>query len=431
LYGKFYTGSRPYLHEVRFGRIVLDVWFGAVDDLQGDSIFSSLEPTGWWWNELEYTTRESFFSGHGRVGRMPPVIEGGSKWSGSIADLNAPPENHWLPMMTGEVELPDDMPLDERMAYERPREMAYFVQPPAVLPEKDAGGRISGFRVNAEAENLKWLAHREDEAIKGERYYKRAMIGKPSRWIRKNLGNEILPMVEGEPVWTNFDDQFHTSKEHLVPVEGLDLWIGLDFGRRPFAVFAQRVNGQWRIQFEAGMENAGASKFAPEVRRVIAQFYPWVQAGRAGLHIYGDPKGQDGTQSDERTAYDVFAAHSLKVEPAPVKQNNIKTRLDTVEYALDRSANGRAHLLIGPKCRRLRMAMLGGYRYPKERPSPVDERKPIKDRFSDAADALGYLLIGGGESRQMVEPPGGRTAQIIRLARQGGQRRFAGARRPF
>ena len=79
-YGKFYSGSRPYLHEVRFGRIVLDVWFGAVDDLQGDSIFSSLEPTGWWWNELEYTTRESFFSGHGRVGRMPPVIEGGSKW---------------------------------------------------------------------------------------------------------------------------------------------------------------------------------------------------------------------------------------------------------------------------------------------------------------------------------------------------------------
>jgi hypothetical protein len=178
------------------------------------------------------------------------------------------------------------------------------------------------------------------------------------------------------------------------------------------------------------MENAGATKFAPEVRRVIAQFYPWVLVGRTGLHIYGDPKGQDGVQTDEQTAYRVFEATGLRVDPAPVKQNNIKTRLDTVEHALDRSVNGRAYVLIGPKCRRLRMAMLGGYRYPKERPSPVDERKPIKDRFSDAADALGYLLIGGGESREMVEPMGGRTAQIIRLP-QRGVRRFAGARRPF
>lgn len=434
VYGKLFTGSKPYRQEIRLGRLWADVYFGAVDDLQGDSIFVSLEPTGWWWNELEYVSRDMLFSGHGRVGRFPPVRDGGSAWSGTIADLNAPPENHWLPMMTGEVELPDDMPLDEKLAYQRPPGMAYFVQPPAVLPMKDAGGRMVGFRVNPGAENLKWLRDTragQAEEISGQRYYERAMRGKTSRWIRKNLGNEILPMVEGEAVWPTFDADYHATKQPLEPVEGLDLYVGLDFGRRPAAVFAQRVGGQWQIQMEAGIENGSAARFAPEVRKIIAAHYPWVMNPHHGaaMHVYGDPKGRDGQQNDESTAYDVFRSVGITVLPAPVKQNNIQTRIDTVEWALDRNAGGgRPYLLIGPRCRRLRMAMVGGYRFPKERPTPMADRKPVKDKFSDHPDALGYLLIGGGEIHAMKgrEVMGIGSKPVVTRAPRGSRRRLAG-----
>lgn len=406
LYGKLYTGKRPYLHEIRVGRLVLDVWFGAYDDLRGDSVFLSLEPTGWWWNELETISLKAFFSGHGRVGRYPPVIEGGSKWSGSLADLNAPPENHWLPMMMGEAELPDDMPYEERVSYRRPPGMAYFVQPPAVLPDRDATGRITSFRLNPKAENLRWLAHEEDPpGMAGQRYYQRAQFGKSHRWIRKNLGNEVLPMEEGDPVWPGFDDMVHVARAPLEPIPGLDVWIGLDFGRNPAAVFGQTVHGQHQVHFDAAMKNAGASRFAPEVRGVLARYYPWVmgETARASLRAWGDPKGDDGTQTDERTAFDVFKAHGIVVRSPPsLKQNNIVTRIEAVEYPLDQAPGGRHKLILSKRALRLKMAMGGGYRYPREKPSPASERKPIKDRHSDVADALQYAMLGEGEGRSMI-----------------------------
>jgi hypothetical protein len=414
-YGKLYTGSKPYVHEVRVGDIELDVFFGAVDDLAGDSPFKSLEPTGWWWNELEYASMRQFFAAHARVGRYPPVIEGGARWSGTIADMNAPPENHWLPMLTGEVDLPDDMPADERAAYQRPPQMAYFVQPPAVLEEKDAAGRVKGFRINPAAENLRFLTQPGDDMPPGERYYKRAMIGKPNRWVQSQLGNKIIPMVDGDAVWPNYDETVHVAAEPIAPVPEADVVIALDFGRRPAALFLQRVGGQLQVQFEAAMDNAGASKFAPEVRSVLARFYPWVLSGRTTVEVraWGDPKGDDGTQTDERTAYDVFRAHGIIVRPAPVKQNNIRTRIEAVEFLLDRMINGRPALLISPRCRRLKMALAGGYRYPRERPSPVEERKPVKDRYSDIADCLQYGALGEGAGREMVGISGGRRSAPV------------------
>lgn len=388
-YGKLYTGTKPYRHEVRVGDISLDMHFMSVEEIATESVFLSLEPTGLWWNELGYARREMFFSAHGRVGRYPPVIEGGSKWSGTIADLNAPPENHWLPLLTGEVELPDDMPLDERIAYRRPEKMAYFVQPAAVTEVRDTAAREPRFEMNPKAENLKFLP---------AGYYDRAMVGKTARWIRSNLGNQIIPIVEGDAVWPSYNEEVHLARAELEPVAQATVGVGLDFGRRPAAVFGQRINGQVQIQFEAAMENAGATRFAPEVRAVLSRFYPNART----IEFWGDPKGDDGTQTDERTAYDVFASLGMKVRAAPVKQNNIRTRVEAVEYLLDRAPGGRPAILISPRCRRLKMALAGGYRYPKERPSPVEDRKPVKDKYSDIADALQYLALGWGAGMEMI-----------------------------
>ena len=341
----------PYLHEIRVGDIELDVWFAAIDDTKAEAQFRSLEPTGWWWNELEFADMPSFFAGHGRVGRYPRAIDGGSRWSGTIADLNAPPESHWLPKITGEVPLPDDMSPDDRMAFERPPELAYFVQPPALLEVKDGSGRVVDWRVNPEAENLRWLADQNadsPEEIPGENYYRRARRGKPIRWIQANLANKIVPRVEGDPVWPSFDEHVHMATEPLEPVPYQDVVVGMDFGRRPAAVFSQTINGQRQYQFDAALENAGATKFAPVVREVLALHYPWVLARKGELRIWGDPKGQDRTQADEHTAYDVFDRHGLRVQPAPVPGNNIQTRIEAVEYKLDLLVRGRPAIVISP-----------------------------------------------------------------------------------
>lgn len=405
LFGKLFTGSRPYLHEVRVGDIELDLWFAAYDDTE--AMFRSLEPTGVAHNELEYTPMKMFFSGHGRVGRFPRAIDGGSKWSGTIADTNAPPDNHWLPLLTGEASLPDDMSFDQREAYRVPQGMAYYVQPPALLEVKDAAGRVAGWRVNPEAENLKWLTDYDaepPETIGGESYYRRARQGQTLRWIQANLCNKIVPQVAGAPVFTSYDETVHLAPEPLEPRPGQDVVLGLDFGRRPAAVFSQTLSGQRQYQFDAALENAGASKFAPLVREVLARHYPWILRGQGELRAWGDPKGQDGTQSDEQTAYDVFRSYGIIVRPAPVKLNNINTRIAAVEWRLERFAmGGKPAFLVSPKASRVRAALAGGYRYPEERPAPMTERKPIKDKYSDIADAVQYAELGEGAGREMIE----------------------------
>lgn len=420
-YGRLFTGSRPYLYEIRVDDIECDIYFGAQDDSQSDAMFKSLEPTGWYWNELEYINMSSFFSGHGRVGRFPRAIDGGSKWSGSIADTNAPGDNHWLPIMMGEASLPDDMSFDERSAFQKPEELAYFVQAPAVRPVKDAQGRVIDWTVNEDAENLKWLAdYGRAEAIPGETYYRRARSGKTTRWIRANLANEIIATAEGDPVFSSYDENTHLSSVDLVPVPGEDVAIGLDFGRRPAAVFSQKINGQRQIQFDAAMQNAGATRFAPMVREILAKHYPWVLANRGGLRIWGDPKGQDGVQTSDETAYDVFRAAGLPVLPAPVKQNNIDTRIEAVEYDLQRLVHGRPALLVSRRATRVKTALGGGYRFPKEKPAAIADRKPIKDQYSDIADALQYLQLGEGAGRAMAGRAEGR-AQPVSTRPQGGR----------
>lgn len=422
IYGRIYTGTRPYRYEIRIDDLEVDVFFGAQDDSASDAMFKSLEPTGWYWNELEFIQMSSFFSGHGRVGRFPRAIDGGSRWSGSIADTNAPGDGHWLPIMMGEVGLPDDVSLDEREAYRRPDDLAYFVQAPAVIPIKDAMGRIIDWRVNPDAENLKWLAdYGQPEAVPGERYYKRARAGKTVRWIRANLRNEIVATVDGDPVFPSYDETIHLSPVPLDPVPGEDVAVGLDFGRRPAAVFTQKINGQRQIQFDLAMQNAGATRFAPAVRELLAKNYPWVMAGRGGLRLWGDPKGQDGTQTTDETAYDIFRGVGLNVLPAPVKQNNIDTRIDAVEYDLGRLIAGRPALIVSPRATRVKVAMGGGYRFPKERPSPTSDRKPVKDGHSDIGDAIEYVQLGEGAGREMAGRGGSNRGSPVSTRPNGGR----------
>lgn len=382
-YGKFYW-SRPMYHEVRVGNIELDVYFLALDDPADVAKMRSLEVTGFWFNELEFTIKPLFDEAISRC-RFPSEKDGGSQWLGVIGDMNAPPEDHWLVQMTGDAPMPDELPEADRASMLWPSTWGYHVQAAAVLEVRSPDGkRVVGYRVNPNAENMKWLP---------PGYYDKMIAGKPRQWIRARLMNKITFITDGDPVWPMFNEEFHVAAAPLLPVKGYKVSVGLDFGRtRPAAVFMQEIGGTIQVQYELRAYGVGAVTFAPLVKKFLATNYPGFD-----FELWGDPKGQDKGQATDTSAYDVFENNGLRVRPAPVVGNSIRIRLETVEFVLSDMTGGHPRFLLSPSgCPTLKAAMMGKYVIKKDQNG---DPEPVKDKFSDVADALGYDLLGIGEGR--------------------------------
>jgi hypothetical protein len=262
------------------------------------------------------------------------------------------------------------------------------MQPPGLLEVRSDDGRVIGYDENPKAENLKWLP---------KDYYGRLIDGKSPAWIKSRVLNQVALVTDGEPVWRAFRRELHVARDVLNPVPGHAIWIGADFGRSPAVLFAQTVNNRVTILDEMQGHNIAATTFAPQVKRRLEQRYPGFS-----FVAYGDPKGQDKSQTDERTAYDIFKANGIPMQPSPVKQNLIDTRIEAVEHLLGQLYDGRPRLQISPNCRTLIAGMDGGYCYERKARSAEIKTEPAKNRFSHLADCLQYLAIAMGEGRTML-----------------------------
>ena len=155
----------------------------------------------------------------------------------------------------------------------------------------------------------------------------------------------------------------------------------------------QDINGCWIVLSELIGTNDSAMKFAPRTARHLAQQYPGFS-----FFAYGDPRGADGNQSDETTAYGIFDAHGIRVFPA-TNDNNPQMRRSTVESVLDRR-NG---LLINPSCLTLRTGMAGGYHYRKMKGhAGTYAPPPPKNIYSHIVESMENGLLGGGEGDAVV-----------------------------
>lgn len=407
--------SRPMVQTIRVGNLELEVWFLALDGPEDVQKLRSVEFTGIFFNELEFSQYEIFKEARSRTSRYPPKVEVERFWYGVIGDMNAPPEDHWVPRMTGESSYPEETPeadlvywptetalrCEPCLSFDRSR-WSYFVQPPALIEEfaSDGSGAVIGYRVNPKAENLRWLA---------DGYYEGLARGSDKAFIDSRLMNRIRFIIDGEPVWKNFREEVHCSKVDLVPVKGHPVIVSLDFGRaRPAALFAQEIGNRVFCQRELRGYNESSTVFAPKVKRFLEQNY-------AGFHVKftGDPKGQDKGQQDERTAYDVFRSLGMPVTPAPVKNNHLQTRLSAVDSIMTTMERGFPRLLISPRCTTLRAACAGRYRIKKDADG---EPEPIKDKWSDIADCLQYLCLYLGEGRRMIGLDVAQKAGAVRVS---------------
>jgi hypothetical protein len=291
--------------------------------------------------------------------------------------------------MRGDVTAPDWFTASQRRAHQKPATWEFFIQPAGLLEVKDGEGNVVDYVANPLAENLKWLPG-------GAQYYLNAVLGKTKSWIDANVLNRVSPRRDGKPVLKDFSRAVYVAKQPLEPIQGLEIVIGQDFGRRPAAIFGQCLRGRWYILHELIGRDMGARTFAPLLRNELAQRFPGFR-----FKIWGDPSGDFKGQNDEQVPFQIFRANKLPIIEAPSFLFTV--RLQTIEAVMSRMSEGKPDLVISPTCTTLIAALDGGWHYRRMKVSgEVYAEAPEKDEYSDPADAFGYLLLGGGEGRRLL-----------------------------
>ena len=347
-------------HRIKFADVEAEIMFRALDRPQDVKKLLSLELTGAWVNEAREVPRAVVDMLQGRVGRYPSKRDGGPAWFGVIMDTNPPDNDHWWYRLFEE---------------QAPKGWRIFKQPSGRKPK---------------AENVDNLP---------DGYYERLEAGKDNEWIKVYVDGEYGFITEGRPVYPEFRDHLHVAPAPLETLSGEPVYVGIDFGLTPAAVFGQRDNrGRWRWIHELVTEDMGAVRFAELLQNDMAGRFQGCE-----FQVWGDPAGEQRAQTDERTPFQILRARGLKARPAPT--NDFTLRRESVAVPLSRLVDGEPGLLVSPACQMLRKAMGGGYAYKRIQVSG-DERfhdKPDKNQYSHVAEAAQYLMLGAGEGRAIVK----------------------------
>lgn len=385
--------SPPFTHHIVKGDLDMEVIFLALDRPEDVKKLLSLELTGVWINEARELSKSIVDACTMRVGRFPSMKDGGPTWSGVIMDTNAPEEDHWWPIMAGDVPPPEFMTPQDILMLVKPDNWAFFTQPPAMIENKDTDGATIGYELSKERENGKNIL---------PSYYPNLIQGKTKSWIDVYVLNKLGSIDDGKPVYGGFTEKTHIAREAIEPIENVPITIGLDFGLTPAAVFCQRLpTGRWLILYELVCQDMGAITFGPLLRREMASRFPGFK-----FEIYGDPAGDFRAQSDESTPFQILrGVAGIIARPAP--SNDPVVRIEAVNSVLSRMVNGEPGLLVSKEsCPVLTKGFVGGYCYKRLNVSGerFDER-PSKNRFSHVHDALQYAMLGAGEGREITVGP--------------------------
>ena len=392
VYGPFLWGV-PFTHHIMVGDLDLEVIFLALDDESDVRKLLSLELTGVWANEAREMPKAIIDACTMRVGRFPSMREGGPSWYGMIADTNAPEDDHWWPIMSGEAPLPEYMTPQEALMLRKPEGWKFFTQPPALVEEKNIDGDVIGYQISDEAENRNNLT---------PDYYNKIITGKKKDWIDVYCMNRLGTVSEGKVIYPEFNDQVHIAKEILYPAPGRTIYVGLDFGFHPAAIFAQRfARGQWNILDEIVAEDLSPPAFAGEIKAKIREL---TTDASQEVRIFGDPAGDQRTPGREDKASSFKILKQNGVIARPVHTNDPTVRIECVKQVIDRMVEGRPALLVSPKCVTLKKGFTSGYcrRRINAKGAPRYEDRPTKNKYSHPHDALQYLFLGAGEGKTLT-----------------------------
>ena len=360
-----------------------EVLFLAVDQPESASKLKSLEATSVFLNESSELDPIVLAMATQRVGRYPSMhLHGGPSWSGVVMDTNPPSDDSWWYRLAEE---------------ERPEGYEFFRQPGGlfrVMDKKDPDyGKL---KPNPLAENVKHL-------VGGHSYYIKQLGGKTNEYIEAFLLGNYAATMKGKPVWHEFNETLHVSKNPLMPIPGLPIVIGFDFGLTPSAVILQmNPRGQAMILDEVVCENAGIRQaYEEHVLPLLNHKYKNYR-----IEAVGDPSGVSRSDTDMKSVFEELEDMGLLCEPAST--NKFIPRREAVAYFLQRLTSSGPGMLIDPGCKKIIKAMRGGYRYDRVQVSGSAQFKdrPTKDMNSHVSDALQYACLAlRGDSSPVVAQP--------------------------
>ena len=361
-------------------RLDTEVLFRALDRPGDVKKALSLEITGAWVNEAREIPYSIIMGLDDAIGRFPDQMGFGvlPTWRGMIMDTNPPDDSHWWFKLCENKRLKaDDPPIN-------PSVWQFFKQPGGLV-------EVEGeFLPNPEAENLKFLE---------KDFYLTRMQGKSKDHIRIYYCNQYGFLVEGRPVHEEYVDATHCSHEELEPVPDFPIYVGLDFGLTPAAVFGQIIYGRWYVLDELVSERIGIKQFCGPLGLMLRGRYRDFEC-----IIYGDPAGSAAAQTDERTPYQILEAEGIAAGKA-WHNNDSEVRREALHGPLTRMVDGKPGMLLSPRCKMLRKALSGGYHYKKV--AVVGEErfheKPNKNQYSHVAEACEYMVLGAGEGTDLLQ----------------------------
>jgi len=373
----------PITHHIVVGDLDMEVIFVGMDQEKDVKRVFSMDLTGAWINEAREIQKPIVDAVTARLGRYPPQYEAKDFHYGLVMDTNAMDEMHWWPLMSGETELPEEWNEEDRITFAKPPNWEFYTQAGAVTSRKDENGKLIGYDMNKNAENIDNLP---------SDYYRNLITGKRRDWVSVFVENELGITTEGRAVYeASFSNQIHVRSIESPFIPGREVSIGIDFGLNFAAIFVQDLGlGRYRVVRELVLPGFGAVRSAKMLKRMINNIIP----SNVSVRLVGDPTGDNRASTDERTPMRIFMNNGLPVNPASTNDPTI--RIEAVEATLNRLVDGVPSLEINPSCVTLKRGFAGGYFYPE------GSEYPSKNRFSHPHDALQYALLGAGEGTRIM-----------------------------
>lgn len=380
-------------------KLHLEVHFLALDKEEDVRKLKSLELTGVFLNESSELREEILKMATTRVNRYPAPISlppNTTYWSGIIMDTNPPDDTHWWYRLAEK---------------EKPKNYTFYRQPPAMLPvqstirQDGAEVTITDWVPNQGQDSAYLPAENIDNIQIGFKYYENIVAGKDIEWAKVYVMGEYGTLVSGQPVYPEFRHSLHVASEELMPLRGVPIICGLDYGLNHSAALLQVMPfGQVRCLDEIVTENCGSRRFAAEYLRPLVESEKY--AGCQFMYT-GDPSGNQRSTTDESTCISILRECGFMVDQAST--NNFTARRDSVARFLTMLADGKPGFLISPTCHTLVKGFVSGYHYRQMRIGGVENRfaaQPDKNIFSHPHDALQYAALKiAGSGAGVVEDP--------------------------
>lgn len=370
-FGKFTMGAPPRwecLYRRSDGTSVkATVMFRSFDGEQDVKKARGMQLSGVWIDEAGEFNKSNLDMLIGRVKRYPAKVDVPKAKFAVLFSSNAVARDHWLA----------DLALTHT-----PDNWWIGIQPPGVT-------RVGNvWKENPNAENFNNLP---------ENYYADQCGGKKESWIRQNLANEFVHHSDGRPIHPDFNEILHV--DDLVPLYGVPIHIGMDWGRTPAAVIMQQQpNGRWFVLEEVCLVNAGADKLGTTVKRVLNARYGNLSITEAT----GDPSGSSMSQTRDETPFDLFDEYS-GIYSQPAHTNDPEIRFATLDNLLTTIIEGQPAILINRTCQTLIAGLSGKYCFKRVQVTGQEKfhDQPDKTPESHVCEALHYGLMGAGESESL------------------------------